>query len=89
MVLISILGLDLNGTGIPSKLNLLNSYCAFNTKIDATSVMQWRGFYLAFLFFKNCVIVHGVSQRAKLGVASSAMASKGTLSFAVYTRNVH
>ena len=39
--------------------------------------MQWRGFYLAFLFFKNCVIVHGVSQRAKLGVASSAMASKG------------
>lgn len=70
-------GLDLNGTGIPSKLNLLRSYCSFNENMDMATVMQWRGFYLSFLFFKNCVIVHGVSQRAKQGVASSEMASKG------------
>lgn len=36
----------------------------------------WSGFYLSFLFFKNCVIVHGVAQRASLGVASSAMAHR-------------
>lgn len=36
----------------------------------------WAGFYLAFLFFKNCVIVHGVAQRASSGVASSASASR-------------
>ena len=36
----------------------------------------WSGYYLSFLFFKNCVIVHGVAQRAKSGVASSAMADK-------------
>lgn len=72
-------GLDLNGTGIPSKLSLLKTYCTFNENMDMETVMQWRGFYLSFLFFKNCVIVHGVSQRAKLGVASSAMASKGMI----------
>mmetsp|Transcript_38263 Transcript_38263/g.80516 ORF Transcript_38263/g.80516 Transcript_38263/m.80516 type:complete len:469 (-) Transcript_38263:42-1448(-) len=36
----------------------------------------WAGFYLSFLFFKNCVIVHGVAQRASSGVASSAMAHR-------------
>ena len=36
----------------------------------------WAGFYLTFLFFKNCVIVHGVAQRASSGVASSAMAHR-------------
>ncbi len=38
----------------------------------------WSGFYLTFLFFKNCVIVHGVAQRASTGVASSAMAHRVT-----------
>jgi hypothetical protein len=38
--------------------------------------MDWSGFYLAFLYFKNCVIVQGVAQRAKGGVASSAMAKQ-------------
>ena len=36
----------------------------------------WAGFYLSFLFFKNCVIVHGVAQRALSGVASSATAHR-------------
>jgi hypothetical protein len=39
-------------------------------------IMTWKGFYLAFLFYKNCVIVHGVKQRATLGVASSFVANK-------------
>jgi hypothetical protein len=36
----------------------------------------WAGFYLSFLFMKNCVIVHGVSQRASSGVASSELAHR-------------
>ena len=36
----------------------------------------WAGFYLSFLFFKNCVIVHGIAQRASSGVASSAVAHR-------------
>lgn len=41
-----------------------------------TEAREWAGFYLAFLFFKNSVIVHGVAQRAASGVASSAMANR-------------
>ena len=43
---------------------------------SSEEVKAWSGFYLSFLFFKNCVIVHGVAQRAATGVASSAQASK-------------
>eukprot|EP00984_Skeletonema_dohrnii_P018261 scaffold8494_cov104-Skeletonema_dohrnii-CCMP3373.AAC.5 len=43
---------------------------------DYNEAMAWAGFYLSFLFFKNCVIVQGVAQRASIGVASSAGASK-------------
>jgi len=69
-------GLELKGTGIPTKMELLRLYCRFNKTVNMKALMDWRGFYLSFLFFKNCVIVHGVSQRAKLGVASSAVASE-------------
>mmetsp|Transcript_16991 Transcript_16991/g.24694 ORF Transcript_16991/g.24694 Transcript_16991/m.24694 type:complete len:123 (+) Transcript_16991:283-651(+) len=73
-------GIDLKGTGIPTRRELLSLYSGANPKLDQGQIMSWRGFYLAFLFFKNCVIVHGVKQRASLGVASSAMAKKvGTL----------
>lgn len=43
---------------------------------DYNEAMAWAGFYLSFLFFKNCVIVQGVAQRASIGVASSAVASR-------------
>eukprot|EP00986_Skeletonema_menzelii_P018446 scaffold26639_cov151-Skeletonema_menzelii.AAC.22 len=43
---------------------------------DYDEAMAWAGFYLSFLFFKNCVIVQGVAQRASIGVASSAAANK-------------
>jgi len=73
-------GIDLKGTGIPSRHELISIYSSMNKQLDRNEIMAWRGFYLAFLFFKNSVIIHGVKQRASLGVASSAMAEKvGTL----------
>jgi aminoglycoside phosphotransferase (APT) family kinase protein len=38
------------------------------------SYYEWSHFYLAFCCFKYCVIVQGVAQRAKAGLASSAQA---------------
>eukprot|EP00980_Cylindrotheca_fusiformis_P009728 scaffold2149_cov187-Cylindrotheca_fusiformis.AAC.6 len=66
--------LDLDMLGIPSRLNLLKSYCASRPNITYQKASDWSGFYLAFLFFKNCVIVQGVAQRQREGVASSSMA---------------
>lgn len=68
--------INLEGTGIPTRHKLLSTYCKYNPNIEQDEVMVWKGFYLAFLFFKNCVILHGVAQRTKSGVASSAMAKK-------------
>lgn len=48
----------------------------FLTLVTYDEANAWSGFYLTFLFFKNCVIVHGVAQRASTGVASSAMAHR-------------
>ena len=44
--------------------------------LDFEMIWDWSGYYLAFLFFKNCVIVQGVAQRHKMGVASSPFAQK-------------
>lgn len=71
------IGIDIDNTGIPTRTQLLQMYCKSSSHADLSTVMNWRGFYLSFLFFKNCVIVHGISHRSKLGVASSAMANKG------------
>jgi len=70
-------GHNLKTIGVPSRLELLSTYCQFNTHMLASDVLKWRGFYMCFLFFKNCVIVHGVAQRVQDGVASSDMAGKG------------
>lgn len=78
--------IPLEGTGIPKRKELLKLYthlllgpirlfCPCKG-LDEKQILAWRGFYLTFLFFKNCVIIHGVKQRASLGVASSAMAKK-------------
>lgn len=69
-----IAGLDLEPLGIPSRLALLDMYCRCRPEIDFKIASDWSGFYLAFLFFKNCVIVQGVAQRHKSGVASSSVA---------------
>lgn len=70
-----IAGMDLPNLGIPRREDLIEQYCAASQKPVSTA-KAWSGFYLAFLYFKNCVIVQGVAQRAKGGVASSAMASR-------------
>jgi hypothetical protein len=71
-----IAGLDLEALGIPARLSLLEMYCTFRPAIKYKGASEWSGFYLAFLFFKNCVIVQGVAQRHKSGVASSSVAGK-------------
>jgi hypothetical protein len=63
--------------GIPSRDQWLDCYSDYNPSLSREEIQFWKGFYLTFLFFKNCVIVHGVKQRAASGVASSAMAKKG------------
>ena len=67
-------GLDLQSLGLPERTGLIRMYADANTLISSKEALDWSKFYLAFLFFKNCVIVHGVKMRAKAGVASSAQA---------------
>lgn len=67
-------GLDLQSLGLPERTDLIRMYADANTVIASKEALDWSKFYLAFLFFKNCVIVHGVKMRAKAGVASSAQA---------------
>lgn len=71
-----IVGVDCAALGIPSRRQLVQAYCSSNGAIDFERAWSWSGFYLAFLFFKNAVIVQGVAQRSKQGVASSAAASR-------------
>jgi len=69
-------GIQLDTTGIPTREKLMMDYCLYNSNISLRLAQEWSGFYLAFLFFKNCVIVQGVAQRHKTGVASSAVAAR-------------
>jgi aminoglycoside phosphotransferase (APT) family kinase protein len=72
-------GLDCKALGIPSRRQLIDMYCHAADLISPKAqkvAIEWSGFFLSFLFFKNCVIVQGVAQRSKEGVASSAIASE-------------
>lgn len=73
-------GHDLDKLGIPPRKRMIELYCRSipNPSLlqSLPTALEWSGFYLAFLYFKNCVIVQGVAQRSKGGVASSAMASR-------------
>ncbi len=71
-----LLGMDLKHLGLLPQKELLEAYAAQNQSISSREIEKWFCFYLAFLFFKNCVIVQGVAQRAKTGVASSAIANR-------------
>lgn len=83
--LTGIYGMNLSALGIPSREALMDMYCAAmptpqqhyssSALSRADQAKAWSGYYLTFLYFKNCVIVQGVAQRHKAGVASSAMAS--------------
>lgn len=71
-------GLDLKDLAIPSRMQLLELYCECRNLKEITygNLRLWSGFYLAFMTFKNAVIIQGVAQRAKAGVASSARAGE-------------
>ncbi|OEU20587.1 APH-domain-containing protein [Fragilariopsis cylindrus CCMP1102] len=75
-------GLNLRLLGVPTRKELLNMYCSHRvnsnskTLITFDEIQKWSGFYLSFVAFKNAVIVQGVAQRAKIGVASSARADE-------------
>jgi aminoglycoside phosphotransferase (APT) family kinase protein len=72
---------NLQALGIPTRRELVNQYCASRHPagaplLSSDQVWAWSGYYLAFLFFKNSVIIQGVAQRARTGNASSAAASE-------------
>jgi len=75
-------GLNFQSLAIPTRMQLLKMYSYHRiksnntTKISFEEIQKWSGFYLAFVTFKNAVIVQGVAQRAKAGVASSARANE-------------
>lgn len=75
-------GLDLQSLAIPTRKQLQTMYARHRikghraTSISVEEIQKWNGFYLAFVTFKNAVIVQGVAQRAKAGVASSARANE-------------
>ena len=75
-------GLDLYSLAIPTRMKLFEMYSNERTKsykmkhVSFEEIRKWAGFYLAFVVFKNAVIVQGVAQRAKAGVASSARANE-------------
>ena len=74
-------GLDLSQTGIPATLFQLWEMYYKESSLETSSsgkqeLQSWWAFYLAFLFFKNAVIVQGVAQRLAIGVASSNKADK-------------
>ena len=88
--LTGLIGLDLATLGIPSRRDLVRHYYHGRLRLQShgscsaesaesmpslQTIWDWSGFYLAFLCFKNCVIVQGVAQRAAMGLASSAQAS--------------
>jgi aminoglycoside phosphotransferase (APT) family kinase protein len=62
--------------GIPSRVDLIRQYCRYNDSVAFDTAYAWAGYYTAVLFFKNAVIIHGVAQRAKTGVASSQVAAQ-------------
>jgi aminoglycoside phosphotransferase (APT) family kinase protein len=71
-----IMGLPLADLGIPARRQLVEEYCRLVPGTPFDLAWEWSGFYLAFLFFKNAVIIQGVAQRSRSGVASSAVASR-------------
>jgi aminoglycoside phosphotransferase (APT) family kinase protein len=66
--------------GIPDRMELMKwywqCYSLKGSKGSLVAAQDWAGFYLAVLFFKNAVIIQGVAQRSKRGVATSAVAAQ-------------
>jgi aminoglycoside phosphotransferase (APT) family kinase protein len=56
-----------NGGSVPNVLPSLNTQSS-----DFSLVYEWSGYYLTFLFFKNCVILQGVLQRTLQGAVNAS-----------------
>lgn len=82
---------QLQAMGIPSRRELLRTYCQRRMQLaigshndirpttlalSETAVWDWSGYYLTFVGWKNCVILQGVAQRVAAGTASSAQAAQ-------------
>jgi acyl-CoA dehydrogenase family protein 10 len=77
--LVGLAGLDWEEEGLPADEDVVDMYLAraggWNGGLDA--VKEWvLGFYLAFLFFKNAVIAHGVKMREEMGSAANERAKE-------------
>eukprot|EP00970_Alexandrium_tamarense_P004743 scaffold783_cov197-Alexandrium_tamarense.AAC.36 len=76
--------MDFGGSGIPTRMQILSNYCQYSQlhsqsrlKGSSTSLVASKSMQAAeFGETRNCVIVHGVAQRAISGVASSEMAHR-------------
>jgi aminoglycoside phosphotransferase (APT) family kinase protein len=56
-----------NGGGVPNVIPSWNTQSS-----DFSLVYEWSGYYLTFLFFKNCVILQGVLQRTLQGAVNGS-----------------
>ena len=77
--LVGLMGLNLEDEGIPEEEDVVTLYGKGGGIYSggAEELMNWvLGYYLAFVFFKNAVIFHGVSMREKMGEASSTRAKE-------------
>ncbi|WP_218508376.1 phosphotransferase [Variovorax sp. dw_308] len=67
-------GADYAALGIPDEAAYLQAYCA-GVGRPAIDPAHWE-FYLAYSMFRLAAILHGISQRARHGTASSAEAAE-------------
>ena len=65
-----LVGLDLQGLGLPSEEEYVASYCRY---MGIDRIENWN-FFLAFSFFRLAAIAQGVAKRATQGNASNASA---------------
>lgn len=67
---------QLQALGVPTRRQVVQAYCrggdGMGRGLSEYEIWAWSGYYLAFLFFKNCVIVQGVAQRAHAGMKKGA-----------------
>ena len=68
-------GIDFARLNVPTEDELLNLYAKINRTFTYRELKQWSGFYLAFLFFKNVVISHGVKERVMKNTSSSSFSA--------------
>ncbi|GMH50376.1 hypothetical protein TL16_g00759 [Triparma laevis f. inornata] len=74
--LVGLGGVEVKDHGLPTNAEIVDRYLSeLVLPYSKGNVREWvLGYYLAFMFFKNSVIAHGVAQRAKEGVASNERA---------------